>query len=314
MSIWYVDYLKLKEEFILSGIRLWYTSDMISSYEIGLYINPYSQKEAQRVIFPLLERKDIHAQYIPAAEKLAELPKKLVVVGGEGTNRMVIQEMYDRGQYRPIAVVGGGTNDVLYHYLLKTGRVMTIAEFLATPADKFPDRFLYRPGLAKDAKGNNVIFNNQIGFGNLDVAVGDVNAAIRRFPPQTRIKGAKGLLAAIPAVIQKGKLIDVYSVARNIRNQDVFPRQDQFGDFVTHAATSGNIFQRVNDLVVIRDSYKQNRIPPENILSVRQGIIFSHDAHTKKVWLDGDTIDNPFKWTIEIGRAEVAIPIFALVP
>lgn len=287
---------------------------MAQEYEIGLYINPYAQPEAQRVVFPLLENKATHAVYIPMAEKLGELPPKLIVVGGEGSNRAVIQEMYDRGQYRPIGIVGGGTNDVLYHHLLKTGRVMTIREFLDTPADQFPERFLYRPGLARDLVGNNVIFNNQIGFGNLDVTVGVVNASIRRFPPQTRIKGAKGLLAAIPAVIQKGKLIDVYSVARNIRNQDVFPHQDQFGNFITHAATAGNIFQRVNNLVVIRDTYQQNRIPPENILSVRQGIIFSHDAHTKKIWLDGDTINNPFEGMVEIGRADVAIPIFALVP
>lgn len=284
---------------------------MSQKYEIGVYVDSYARVEAQRVVFPLIEKFGSHTDIIPMMDKLDELPQKLAVVGGEGSNRAVIQNMYDLGQYRPIGIVGGGTRDVLYHYLKKTGRVITVAEFIDTPPDKFLEKYSYRPGQANDETGATKIFNNHIAVGNYEAAVGALNERLRILPSKIR-SGIVYRAAYISAVVGSGEDFNMVSVSGNIGNVDAFD-QELFGSDVTHAWIEGGRRDQARKLAKTLTLWQRGQRPPETVLKLERKEIFNLNNHSQTIWIDGDTIKNPFRGDIFIKRAETAIPIFALV-
>lgn len=288
---------------------------MSNVYEIGLYINRYSQVEAQRVVFPLLVKKDTYADYIPMVKRMDELPPKLIVVGGERSIRTVTKEMYRRGQLRPLGILGGGSTNVLYEYLRSTGREMTLQQFREIPPDKFDPKFYFRPGIAKDEKGEIEEFNIQMGNGMYEIFSGLSNELLRFIPPQFRPFSSR-TLAYVPAIIRKGNTLDLYSLSPNIGRVRAFPEQDLFGSDITHARIEGSRIDQARKLTTTLVLWQFHQRPPKEILRIDKGVIFEDHIHSDSAWFDGDVEKHRLKLhgTVIISRVEakLTIPVMAI--
>lgn len=285
---------------------------MPQRYEVGIFKNEHARKEALQNVVGIIGKK-LHGNTIPFSEEIAELPDRLIVVGGERSVRTMVQEMSDRKQWRPVALAGGGAHDVTFNELRKVGRTMTVEEFVETPVDEFPEELLYHPGegvMVGEEYGE--IFNNHIGLGKYEEASGDMNEVLRFLPPLLRSLAARSLAAPI-AVIRSGERVDIYSVSSHIGYVNAFPEQELQGSDITHAWIDGNDLEQAAKLAITLVLWQAKMRPPETVLHTERRYIYNATTNAENVWIDGDTLPNPLHGEVTIKRSDSAFPIVALV-
>lgn len=250
-----------------------------------------------------------HIYSADALKALKNWPQKFIVDGGEGSNWVLIQEMFRRGlQIRPIGLMGSGTQNVLFEILKKAGRTMTIDEFREAPADKIPG---FRPGQV----GGSALFNNQFAIGAYERQNGEFNKALGFFPKGIRPMLVRGM-AGMSAVLSSDTKIDMYSVVPRIGKVEAFPKQDPFGPNITHAWIEGK--NPSIKLAKVLFLWWRNKIPPEglsqNLLRTEQAPNFDYvKSFTPTAWVDGDTMKNPAIGFLHIRRTNFEIPMVAII-
>ncbi|KKQ76773.1 hypothetical protein A3B42_02620 [Candidatus Daviesbacteria bacterium RIFCSPLOWO2_01_FULL_38_10] len=113
--------------------------------ELGIYANPHAPK-------PIIERATGMLWLLPAGHSFCDIippsriyqpfPRRIILAGGDGSIRSFLQMMHDRKEVRPVGLLPGGSQNVLYHQLENLGLKMTAREFL----ERSPNRRL-RPGM-----------------------------------------------------------------------------------------------------------------------------------------------------------------------
>ncbi len=287
---------------------------MSQKYEIGLYINSSANSQATGLVYSLTG-SEVFKDDIPFSQPLEMLPNKLIVAGGERSIRTVTLAMYRRGQLRPLGILGGGSTNVLFEYLISTGREVTLQQFLDTSADKFDPKFYFRPGIARNEKEEIEEFNIQMGTGMYERFSGQSNEILRMIPPRFRPFTSRSL-AYIPAIIRTGDTLDIYSLSPNIGRVDAFPGQDLFGSDLTHARIEGDRFEQARKLTATLVFWQFHKRPPKEILRIDKGIIFEDHIRSDSAWFDGDVEKHRLKLhgTVIISRVEpkLAIPVMAI--
>lgn len=284
--------------------------------EAGIFINPHSNKDIQdRVLKRIIPR--VNAGFYSPGEQNESLPGKIIVIGGEGTIRDVIQDMVDKDDVTPLGIVAGGTNNVLYRTLLANGNSMGLSDFMEYDTDELARRFSFRPGLFEQSA-----FTNQVGLGIFEQSQGTSNEKLRgvlrgKLPGRSRLFAAsfKALLTALTQGSDTLAELDLYSLTPFVGSKKLFPDQDPNGDLITHAHILGNSkTQRMRYLTIVAASWALGKIPPPNTLEMEQDYSFTADiSHSPAIWLDGDTKPlHSEKREVVITRWNKAIPVVAI--
>lgn len=113
--------------------------------ELGVYIN---EKADPKVI----ENGKALASMVPGVKPQPicfpfrferEIPERIIVVGGEASNRTVMQELYNRDERQPVVTMGGGTNNVSRSDLLGRRITTTFEELMDIKIYQFANLALY---------------------------------------------------------------------------------------------------------------------------------------------------------------------------
>ncbi|MBI2612098.1 hypothetical protein HYW54_05160 [Candidatus Gottesmanbacteria bacterium] len=230
-----------------------------------------------------------------------------IVVGGEGTIRPVVHHKVDYKINRPLGIYAKGTNNVLMHTLEEAHRILDASEFTSHLESVTPDRYAFYPG-----KVGGIVFTNQAGFGPYEQAVGDVNRVLRMVPKNLRQKLAR-ILALVPASFTSQNKIDMGSVLQYIGKIRAFPKQDPFGEELTHAWI-GEGFQDMK-LVLTLLFWSFDLPAPKGLLHTESVSSFVAKPG-KKIWFDGDTNKSerffPQSGEVIVSRSDYPITIAAL--
>lgn len=271
--------------------------------ELGVYINGTADPEILATAYSITGPGITRISSISELKFRGALPRGFIIAGGEGSIRVVVQEMYKRGEIGPVGLLGGGTQNVLFNELGKR-QTMTLEEFCDTPSDKFPAELLFHPGQTEDIR-----FINQFAIGAFEQRNGEINSRLH-FLPRGYKPAIVRITAGVIATFSLSRRIDMFSVVPNIGNVHAFPKQDPFGPEITHAWIEG--WDAPLKLAKTLIYWWQNKVPPPSVLKTESGLSFSISSHAKKAWVDGDTIPNPNKGEFEIKRTKTPFPVVAL--
>lgn len=283
---------------------------MSQKCEIALYINPSADQQAKDFVAGI-KGDNVGEDTIPPKKNL--ISRKKVLVGGEHSLWTITSNIIKNGQPCVVALAGGGTHNVVFEYLKRTGRVMTVDEFLQTAPDKFPNKLLYHPGEAQDEKGHREIFNNHLGRGAYPRMTATLDKMLRGLPPQIRTRGAR-LGAAVPAAISREDRLVIYSISDRIGDFIAFKDQDLFDGGLTKAVIEGNYVEQWVKLALTLASWQFSRSPLRGVLRTEQGVIFHDRFRTSSLWIDGENKENFLVGDeTTLKRSEIGFPLVGLV-
>lgn len=286
----------------------------MSSIELGLVIDRYASGNAKRTTDSLIRRASsciqLTAESVANIETARMLPRGILAVGGEATIRRIVQTMVDASEIRPIALLGGGTNNVLYHSLLEAGQAMPIAKFLwAVGNNCFPASFALRPGLI-----GRRAFVLHAGLGNFEQSVGwaiknSRGLAPRKFRPL--LSHSIGL--ALACLLKDDQLppLDLYTISPRLGKRTLFPEQAHQGDSITHAWIETGTHQETRRKLIKTALYWRFGKHPDCV-KLEQAASFKINSDINTLWLEGDNVPNQQKPPFSIRRWEHAIPVVAI--
>lgn len=254
----------------------------MAEFEFGLFTNPHVPRVVTEEDTDILWLRPEGAGFIdiipPTHSKWQRFPKRLIVRGGDGSVREICQWMHDRGEVRPIGLLPGGTQNVLYHALMELGLKASIKTFLEKTLDDYPENQRLRPGMAND-----LVFVNHVGLGRVEQHLGRLNARLRLLPNGYRTLVAT-LLSLAAASLHPGKdFLNLYTITPSIGQLRAFPDQRLLSNALTH------------------------------VRGIRQisGFCFEDEATGNSIWLDGDTL--PYsRQTVLVKRTPYGIPVVAI--
>lgn len=229
------------------------------------------------------------------------IPERVVIVGGEASNRAIMQELYNRDERRPVVTMGGGTKNVSRADLLRRRITTTFEELMDLKSYQFFNRALYFPGMFEDR-----VFNNQIGFGVFEKA--------HKFYNQVKWFQRPIVLDNCLKKLQEGDdILNIFSIVPNIGIREIFPNQLMAGLAITHAFIEGSsLREKIFKLVITGAFWDLDLKPPKGILRVEESSSFEVSKPVSDFWIDGDTINEQVQPGV-IRRAPYPIPFMALV-
>ncbi len=281
----------------------------MAKVELGVYINPTAdintRKKAEAISGPevvkLRGREELHSMEC----------KRILVVGGETTVGRVIDEIIKMEWDTVVGIWHAGTQGVLNKVMKdRKGLVMTVDEFREKPLHEFSR---IHPG-----EVNGMVFINHVGFGQYENQAGKMNDICRDLcmPKPLRILISRALAGSIALVHSNGAdKMEIYSIVSHIGEVEVFPNQDAFGDSITCGWVEGPV-----GLAVVLLELSLGITPSEKVLKIVPSIMkndvaltFWNQSNGGTIWVDGKTIDNPFKGQrVIIRRTKRSIPITAI--
>lgn len=287
------------------GFKVLYNFQM-AERRLGIYKNHHASREALKLVDSLRKAGALCIDTPKKLEELKVLPERMLVAGGDGSVGMVIQEMFNRREYRPLAILGGGTQNVLYNEHILNGQVMSVIDFIAA-SDEELAQFSFRPGIMGTS-----VFINQIGFGSYEQADGMLNQHLRPIPKSIRTFFVRGTALCI-ASLSDGRKIDIYSIVPRIGRVLAFPEQ-QLDTGISHGWIEdgkGGSRRMVGTLNSWRNiEGKGPNGPLPEFVKIEKGESFSV-LTPRTIWKDGDTV-SIIPGYFRIGRANFSVPVVAL--
>lgn len=278
----------------------------MSELRLGIYRNPYAGSEVLKIVKGLEKAGALCINSLKELEDLKVLPQRMMVAGGDGSVGAVIQEMFDRRECRPLGILGGGTQNVLYNEHLLNQRAMNIIEFLTASPDELA-KFSFRPGIM-----GRIVFINQIGFGSYEQADGMLNQHLRPIPKSIRTFFVRGTALCI-ASLSDGRKIDIYSIVPRIGRVLAFPEQ-QFDTGISHGwiedgeRGSRKLVGTLNSWRNIEGKGLNGSLP--EFVKIEKGESFSV-LTPRTIWKDGDTV-SIVPGYFRIGRTDFSVPVVSL--
>lgn len=198
--------------------------------------------------------------------------------------REICQWMHDRGEVRPVGLLPGGSQNVLYHVLQELGLKSDIKTFLEKTSDDYPEDQKLRPGMIND-----LVFVNHAGLGNFEQHLGRFNARLRSLPNGYRplVSAVLSVAAAILYPDGNRELLNLYTITPRIGQVLAFPDQELLSNALTHAWIDGLCIKQL------------------------QSYCCRDETRGYSIWLDGDTIPYELQGAV-IKRAPLGIPMVAI--
>lgn len=260
----------------------------MAEFELGVYANDFAPKPIRRKardMIRLLPAGQSFYTVIPRHIENFSDAKRIIVVGGEGSIRRVVQMMHDREVVRPVGLLPGGSQNVLYKTLRKLGLQLDAKTFLEKTLHDYPEDRSLRPGMINDR-----IFVNHVGLGSLEQQLGRFNAILRFLPNGCRTFAAVPhslVYAVLDTIISRRRFLNLYTISPRIGQILAFPDQELLSDTLTHVWVGG---RRIRQL---------------------QRFCFKDRMAGNCIWIDGDT--TPYsQQEVLITRASYGIPMVAI--
>lgn len=276
-----------------------------AEFELGVYANPFASESVKKRVRGILRfsPKGPTFRLTSPTYQYQPIPKRVVVAGGEGSIRTVVQMMYDREVVKPVGLLPGGSQNVLYNALRKLGLQSDAKTFLEKTLDDYPEDQRLRPGVV-----NNLVFVNHAGFGHFEQHLGELNKRLRflRNGHRPLVCALLSMAAAILYPDGNRELLNLYTITPRIGQVLAFPDQELLNNNVTHAWVEG-----IRGFVRTLSYWQRGKPAPNGAMRQFQSFGFADNAIGSSIWLDGDKIPYDLQGAL-IKRAPYGIPVVAI--
>lgn len=279
----------------------------MTEFELGIFTNPHAPKPMIERAAGMLWRLPLGYSFcdiIPPSRRYQPFPNRVILVGGDGSIGSFLQMMYDREAVRPVGLLPGGSQNVLYNALFELGLKSDVGTFLKKGLDEYTEDQKLRPGMIGD-----LVFTNHAGLGRFEQNLGRFNAKLR-FLPNGRRTLVSALLSLALAALNpnSGKeVLSLYTITPRIGQVPAFPDQRLLSDSITHARV-----RNLRALVQTMVYWQKGESAPNEVMTQYQYHQFADVARGDSVWVDGDTIPYPRQAGALIRRAPYGIPMVAI--
>jgi len=206
---------------------------------LGIFSGRYTRLNTER-LSEQLKNTGWEVFLYKELKELKDIPPEisgLMVVGGDGTLRLVFNSLYKENPNIPLIVLPGGTCNAFHCALLETGTSIN-KEQLSEEIDYSRFRS-FHPGLLGDE-----LFIVDIGVGTCEPTIGIVNEKLRRYLNVGQLRPKAAALASWVSQVVKNyegfPFFDLYSVSPFFGARKMFPEQSLFDSSITHAFIQAN--------------------------------------------------------------------------
>lgn len=276
---------------------------MAANCEVGLFINPKSNKNALSIAFEIAKREGVCVDSIPSSNIHTHAFPRVIVVGGERSVKTVVESVVNGKSGSVIGIIPGGSGNVTHRELARVGHSTTIEDFFDANEERLAD---FYPGITD----NNILFNNHVGFGSYERTKGVLNESPGILPSFIRRMSAK-IGAVIPATFSDNP-IEIYSVVPHIGKTNVFPEQQMLSLDVSRGQIVGENKALKLGVTLLMWSLGLGNLIPNAIFMRTRDRQFTHEAGSDQIWVDGDTFPNQSTSKVIIGRSRQSIKITAI--
>lgn len=282
--------------------------------ELGVFINPHARKKLIKGAKELARETGIVPNYCPSSptkEIVGELPRKAILVGGDGFVRACIEEFYKREELGFIVVVPGGTTNLLYHSLIEAGKIISPEEFL--DADKPRGEFLLRPGTVEKT-----IFMSTAGFGGFEEKLAVWSEKLRNPVSKRYNHYLSGITALVTSYYRQpnSSLLDFVFTGPSFSGLFQVSQEQKLHsellERVVIAAKSRGL--AALKFITALLYWKMKLTPPKSLINIERAELFLIGHNSQGLNLDGGPIifTNKPGATYEVKRHKTPIPIAAL--
>lgn len=276
--------------------------------ELGIYTNPFVPEIIKKRAVDISQLAPGFASIIHPFRRKEPFPNRVIVAGGEGSIRTILQIMHDREEIRPVGLLPGGSQNVLYNALFELDLKSDVKAFLEKGLDEYPEDQRLRLGMINDR-----VFINHVGLGRFEQYLGEFNNRLRFLP-----NGRRTLVAALFSLTfatldpnSRREILNLYTIVPVIGQVPAFPDQRLLSDTLTHAR-----IERAGSLIRTLFYWQRGKPAPNGAITQYQYSRFADIATGNSIWLDGDTIpymlqDMPQGALIK--RTPYGIPIVAMI-
>lgn len=280
--------------------------------ELGIFIHPYSDPPAQRKARAINDA-------LPSSfrtQEIADLStaRRILVVGGDGSLRRVMQFVYDEEALETqIGILGGGTNNVIHKELIRNGVTHSLEDFLDSDQGK-DEHLLFRPGLF-----GNQVFTATVGVGQFENMAGSYLEKLRAYTPRRLRFKISSLFSLVSMMARENPNLlplDLVSTSPNFGSVTLFPQQELHSSLLTHAWIEEKGFEGLRKLLVTLFCWQTGIKPPKSALKTEQATSFELSNPGSTLWADGDTF---FRFLGEnhgnmlVNRASQAFAVTAII-
>ncbi|MBI2086289.1 hypothetical protein HYT74_03025 [Candidatus Daviesbacteria bacterium] len=277
----------------------------MSAVELRVIVNPHSSKSSKDQASKIARMNGSPLHTINSGPNVSS--QKIIVAGGDGSVRAVLESVYRSEVTKPVGILAGGTNNIIYSILKKSGKVLPASEFVNS--DEFPDDLGFRPGIFQER-----LFLLHVGLGSFEQLIGSTNEYFRGYLPR-KLRPRAAYLCALSKVFNQSDsphILDVYSTTSHLGYENAFPSQQFHGGLLTRAwIESGSKREEFMKLFFCLVAWQLHLRPPSSILSIKQKDLFNTENSPFEAWFDGDNL--PVKSGSEIRRLDFVIPLVAII-
>lgn len=278
----------------------------MAEFELGIFSSPFIPEAVRERVTGMLRRLPEGKTFIdiipPTHSRWKPFPRRIIVAGGDGSVREILQWMQDRGEVRPVGLMAGGSQNVLYHALMELGLKTSINTFLEKNPDDYPEDQRLKPGMVGD-----LVFVNHAGLGRFEQHLGEFNRRLRLLRNGQRpFVCALFSLAASLNPNGRKDFLNLYTITPTIGQLRAFPEQKLLGNGITHAKVSS-----VRGLVQTMIYWQRGQSAPNRAMHQSTYTRFEDTTGNSSIWLDGDTSAYP-RQAVLITRTPYGIPVVAI--
>lgn len=257
--------------------------------DLGIFVNrrasPEGLKKAAKIqsVIPGIVTQDVLGQQ----EGLAEMYKRVIIVGGDGSVRTGLNYLMGQDQFPLVGIIPGGTLNVLSRVLVENGLGTTIEEFINIDPLKLPESEQFKPGLVAGR-----VFTNKASVNQYDRFKIVINERLRGvLSGRTRIKVSHigGLLLSALTIDNQKPLLNAVLTTPYYGEVAVNPEQSLNGDNLTRMSIEGDstllMFYKLAACLVY---FNRQTLPPPSLLKVEFGKEFMMRPVHNGMDLDGD--------------------------
>ncbi|MDP3998596.1 MAG: diacylglycerol kinase family protein [bacterium] len=254
--------------------------------EVGIFVHPYAGRPAQNRAREI-SKTTPNSFLTSDINDIKETDGPVLVAGGDGSIRRVVECLCRDERFGPIGALGGGTNNVLRRGLVKKGLVLTLENFLSGQTKDDLKKFLFKPGLF-----GQTTFNITVGLGKFEKTTGTILESLRGYAPRPVKSKITSLLSVISMARANPNVppLDLFSTSPNFGSVTLFPKQKLHSSLLTHAWIEEPGARGAGKLALSLVFWQAGIEPPSSCIKTEQGEAFEIPYDDPRIWIDGDTV------------------------
>ncbi len=276
----------------------------MSNPDLGYFYNPTARKNVLDTLSRFVVDRGVLGINIKTDRLPLQSPDRVLICGGEGTNRFCTELFASSDRVPLIGITAGGTRNGIFKMLVQAGHQVNLGDFFNYPAEDF---YQFRPAYA-----NKRLFLGSAETGSFGKHLFDTNELFRGYIPRSirlEVAGIAALLEMLAKNSGQIPTLERYLAYKNrwLKDQDLVSDPDSI---IKLSVENDTRILGALRLGIYLTATKLEIPYPKQLLRIEQAENFLTNFAPESIALDGDLFDE--NQPVKIAKADFAIPLIAV--